>query len=71
MKCDPFVVESFSELLMLKANVICVGKGLKSNLEHPTASAAVEVEDGRSDSVRSCCHVLAYALLNRLSAKEP
>jgi hypothetical protein len=33
MGCDPFVVESLSELLMLKAHVICEGKGLKGNLE--------------------------------------
>lgn len=39
MDCDPFVVQSLSELLMLKAHVICEGKGLKSNLEHANVDA--------------------------------
>jgi len=38
LRCDPYVMQSLSELLMLKADVICVGKGLKSNLEHSNAT---------------------------------
>jgi hypothetical protein len=44
LRCDPYVMQSLSELLMLKADVICVGKGLKSNLEHSNATdPSVEV----------------------------
>jgi hypothetical protein len=57
MGCNPFVVQSLSELLMLKAHVICEGKGLKGNLEHPSAvSMAIEPPD----TVSFCLHVLAF-----------
>jgi hypothetical protein len=51
MGCDAAVVETLSELLMLKAHVVCTGKGLKSNLEHPKASVAVVSPEQSSHSL--------------------
>ncbi len=51
MGCDAAVVETLSELLMLKAHVVCMGKGLKSNLEHPKASDAVVSPEQSSHSL--------------------
>lgn len=54
MGCDPFVVESLSELLMLKAHVICEGKGLKGNLEDANAlEVAVGADVALPETVQS------------------
>ena len=76
MGCDPSVIQTLSELLMLKAHIICAGKGFKSNMEHPKASAAaVDAENLHSESVS--CEVLfilfkiSCLIMFYCSAKEP
>ena len=53
MGCDPFVAQTLSELLMFKAHVICLGKGMKSNMEHPKA---VDAGNMQSESVSFYLH---------------
>jgi hypothetical protein len=56
MGCDPLVLQSLSELLMLKAHVICSGKGFKSNLEHPESSSpALQLHHAPSHDVGRLC----------------
>ena len=64
MGCHPLVLQSLSELLMLKAHVICSGKGFKSNLEHPESSSpAVQVQHAHSHDVGRLCHFPFFLLL--------
>lgn len=45
---------------MLKAHVVCTGKGLKSNLEHPKASDAVVGPETAADVVSFYLHRCSF-----------